>query len=800
MNGDGFDDLIIGAHGAAPGGRSLAGESYVVFGGNFTGSAETLVGDATANTLTATQGVGAIDILIGAQGNDTLISDGGADVLRGGKGDDTLAIPDTDFSGTRRLVGGSGTDTLRLDGTGITLDLTTILDNRIVDVEVIDISGSGNNSLTLDFQEVINISSTSNTLFVLQDSGDTINIGTGWTPGPNQMIGAVVYEVFTQGSATLNIQRVVSYDFVITESGDGTSVSESGTTDSFEAVLIAQPISDVVLTVTSGNETDVTVNPSTLTFTAFNWNSPQTVTVTAVEDSVRDGNQSVPVTISVDADASDDDFDHATDQTVTVMTIDDDFIAVSLDGDGNLVIDDNSNGGLPDNLTLLVLSSELLIFDPDNVLVTSVGTQVSDNEVRVPLAAITGQRVVVNQNQGNDRLNAASLGASLVLEAAGGPGDDTITGGSQGDTISGGAGNDSIVGGGGDDAVNGGEGNDDLDGGSGNDTLNVSGNARLSISSIGSTGAGSDTHSGFEQAILTAGSGNNRLDASEADIPVTLLGLGGNDTLLAGSSTDLLDGGDGADYVEITGPNIVLTDASAPGAAGDTLISVEGLLLIASARGSMIDASAYTLGSVTIVGSGGSDTLRGGAGNDLILAGGGHDSVSGGVGNDFIMGNSGRDTLSGGSGNDTILGGRGRDSIDGGLDTDHLRGGGGHDTISGGDGDDRILGGPGKDVLDGDDGPDTLIGGGGRDDLVGGLGADNLNGVARDDSFNQQVGPDTLIGGPRPAARPAPVSANDDPASADEPPHFLSPPASSESSEEIDEAFGGLLLPELLEL
>ena len=32
VNGDGFDDLIIGAYGASPNGQSFAGESYVVFG------------------------------------------------------------------------------------------------------------------------------------------------------------------------------------------------------------------------------------------------------------------------------------------------------------------------------------------------------------------------------------------------------------------------------------------------------------------------------------------------------------------------------------------------------------------------------------------------------------------------------------------------------------------------------------------------------------------------------------------------------------------------------------------------
>ncbi len=147
VNGDGFDDLIIGAHNGDAGG---SGESYVVFGGNFTGGAETKVGNATANTLTAVNGV-TLDILIGGGGNDILISDGGPDILRGGEGNDILAIPDADFSGTRRLLGGNGlADRLRLDGASVTLDLTTIRDNRIVDIEEIDLTGLGANTLILE--------------------------------------------------------------------------------------------------------------------------------------------------------------------------------------------------------------------------------------------------------------------------------------------------------------------------------------------------------------------------------------------------------------------------------------------------------------------------------------------------------------------------------------------------------------------------------------------------------------------------------------------------------------------------
>ncbi len=198
VNGDGFDDLIIGAEGGDAGATD-SGESYVVFGGNFTGGAETQVGNATANTLTAVNGA-ALDVLIGGGGNDILISDGGPDVLIGGEGNDILAIPDADFSSTRRLLGGNGlADRLRLDGSGLTLDLTAIHDNRIVDIEEIDITGSGANTLTLNVQEVLNISSHSNTLVVRRDSNDIVNIGAGWTQQANESIsGSCSQCIFTR--------------------------------------------------------------------------------------------------------------------------------------------------------------------------------------------------------------------------------------------------------------------------------------------------------------------------------------------------------------------------------------------------------------------------------------------------------------------------------------------------------------------------------------------------------------------------------------------------------------------------
>ena len=111
--------------------------------------------------------------------------------------------------------------------------------------------------------------------------------------------------------------------FTIAQSGGSTSVSEDGTTDTFTVVLNAQPASDVVLTITSGDTGEATVS-SPLTFTAGNWNSAQTVTVTGVNDNLVDGTINSTITVAVNDGSSDNNFDPVNDQTVSVSTTDND--------------------------------------------------------------------------------------------------------------------------------------------------------------------------------------------------------------------------------------------------------------------------------------------------------------------------------------------------------------------------------------------------------------------------------------------------------------------------------------------
>ncbi len=130
-----------------------------------------------------------------------------------------------------------------------------------------------------------------------------------------------------RGAGIIRLAKVSSTDpagFTIAQTGGTTSVAETGTTDTFTVVLHEKPASDVVITVVSSDTGEATVAPASLTFTSSNWYTPQTVTVTGVDDALVDGTQTSSITMSISDAASSNEYDPVADQVVSAEVTDND--------------------------------------------------------------------------------------------------------------------------------------------------------------------------------------------------------------------------------------------------------------------------------------------------------------------------------------------------------------------------------------------------------------------------------------------------------------------------------------------
>ncbi|MXQ12543.1 calcium-binding protein, partial [Microvirga makkahensis] len=294
---------------------------------------------------------------------------------------------------------------------------------------------------------------------------------------------------------------------------------------------------------------------------------------------------------------------------------------------------------------------------------------------------------------------------SLIENAVGGSGNDTLTGNNAANTLKGGVGTDRLAGG---------RGNDILDGGTGTDTVVFSGArssyniSKLSDGSFQVTDLRSGTPDGkdsvrgtewfqFSDKLYSAAELNgdtvslSKVTTSNLTVQGTssnnslsggaghdrLYGKGGNDKLYGYDGSDILDGGTGADYLSggagldyasyayVTAgslADLMYASSNSRDAYGDRYSSVEGLI-----------GSKY---ADNLRGNNAANTIKGGGGNDKLYGRGGNDKLYGGAGNDLIYGSAGSDALYGNAGADTFVFTSVKDSLPGARDTiaDFLRG------------------------------------------------------------------------------------------------------------------------------
>ncbi len=121
----------------------------------------------------------------------------------------------------------------------------------------------------------------------------------------------------------------------------GLATTEAGGTQTFSIRLNSQPTSNVVIGLSSTNINEGVCSASSVTFTPENWNIPQVLTVTGVDDNVTDGTQSYQI-ITAPATSSDPKYNGLDSANVTLTNLDNDIPGVTVSPTSGLMTTENS--------------------------------------------------------------------------------------------------------------------------------------------------------------------------------------------------------------------------------------------------------------------------------------------------------------------------------------------------------------------------------------------------------------------------------------------------------------------------
>ena len=117
-------------------------------------------------------------------------------------GDDTLIFDPA--NPTTPIAGGGGTDTLVVEGAGNALDFRLIPNNTITGIEIVDLTGTGDNTLILDLDDLLTLTNNADTLIVTGDAGDAIfTLDDGWANIGTVDVGGVAFTSYSHGIGTM---------------------------------------------------------------------------------------------------------------------------------------------------------------------------------------------------------------------------------------------------------------------------------------------------------------------------------------------------------------------------------------------------------------------------------------------------------------------------------------------------------------------------------------------------------------------------------------------------------------------
>src|SRR5262249_5562285 len=144
-------------------------------------------------------------------GDDTISGAGGNDQLLGGAGNDHFHIGDQNFA---LINGETGTDVLHLAENQV-IDIHAVA-TKLQSIECIDLRGGGNESVSFDAADVLNISETG-ILTILGDAQDEVkSLGQGWVAGDAEVVDGHTFNVFIKTVGITKVlvdQSITHYEF-----------------------------------------------------------------------------------------------------------------------------------------------------------------------------------------------------------------------------------------------------------------------------------------------------------------------------------------------------------------------------------------------------------------------------------------------------------------------------------------------------------------------------------------------------------------------------------------------------------
>ena len=138
---------------------------------------------------------------------------------------------------------------------------------------------------TLNVDEINGFAATNGESFQILISGSL----TGDFATINGLVGP--HELLVANYASTGVTLVSEEPGIEVSPTTGLQTSQAGATATFDVVLDTQPTGNVTIGLSSSNTSAGTISTSQLVFTPQNWNVPQVVTVTGVNDFMDDGNQ-----------------------------------------------------------------------------------------------------------------------------------------------------------------------------------------------------------------------------------------------------------------------------------------------------------------------------------------------------------------------------------------------------------------------------------------------------------------------------------------------------------------------------